>query len=149
MLLMASEGLRIARVARNFPDNPLWQFLAYQTDHVAWRGCALWDLIQPSFTFMVGVALPYSLASRLAKGEMFPRLFGHALWRAFLLIFLGVFLRSVGKSQTYFTFEDVLSQIGLGYPFLFLLAWTKPKTARCVYSASPSLVVTWAHLMGW
>ncbi len=76
MLLMASEGLRIAEVARSFPNSPVWQFLASQVDHVEWVGCSLWDLIQPS----------------------------------------------------YWTFEDVLSQIGLGYTFLFLLAGTKPRS---------------------
>jgi heparan-alpha-glucosaminide N-acetyltransferase len=53
-----------------------------------------------------------------------------------MLVFLGIFLRSVGKEQTYFTFEDVLTQIGLGYPLLFLLAWTKPRvqllSAACI-----------------
>ena len=128
MLLMASEGLGFTRVARDLPNSGVWQFLAYQTDHVAWRGCSLWDLIQPSFMFMVGVALPYSIASRRAKGQLFGQMFLHALWRSLLLIALGVFLRSVGRPETYFTFEDVLSQIGLGYPFLFLLGWARPRT---------------------
>jgi predicted acyltransferase len=52
-------------------------------------------------------------------------MFLHAVWRSFLLIALGVFLRSVHRPQTYFTFEDVLSQIGLGYTFLFLLGWIR------------------------
>ena len=47
--------------------------------------------------------------------------------RSLILILLGIFLRSQGRPQTYFTFEDVLTQIGLGYPFLFLLAWTRPR----------------------
>jgi predicted acyltransferase len=46
----------------------------------------------------------------------------HAVWRSLVLVFLGVFLRSVGRDRTNFTFEDTLSQIGLGYTFLFLLA---------------------------
>ncbi len=37
-----------------------------------------------------------------------------------ILVFLGIFLRSIGHHQTNFTFEDTLSQIGLGYTFLFL-----------------------------
>jgi predicted acyltransferase len=49
-------------------------------------------------------------------------MFGHALWRSFLLIALGIFLRSIGRPMTNFTFEDTLTQIGLGYAFLFLLA---------------------------
>ena len=52
-------------------------------------------------------------------------MFRHALVRSFVLVALGVFLRSDGRDQTYFTFEDVLSQIGLGYTFLFLL-WGRP-----------------------
>jgi len=48
-------------------------------------------------------------------------MFGHTAWRALLLIMLGVFLRSIDRGQTHWTFEDTLTQIGLGYPFLFLL----------------------------
>jgi len=130
MLLMASEGLGIGAVARReaYRNSRFWQFLAYQTDHVPWVGCALWDLIQPSFMFMVGVAMPFSIAARRARGQTFGHMFGHALWRSFLLAFLGIFLRSIGRPMLNFTFEDVLTQIGLGYPFLFLLAFTKPRT---------------------
>ena len=51
----------------------------------------------------------------------------HAAWRAFLLVVLGIFLRSVGRPHTNFTFEDTLTQIGLGYFPLFLLGFAKPK----------------------
>jgi predicted acyltransferase len=50
----------------------------------------------------------------------------HAAWRALLLVLLGIFLRSVGALRTNFTFEDTLSQIGLGYFPLFLLGMTRP-----------------------
>lgn len=123
MFLMMAELLQLPRLARHFPDNPFWQLVGFHTQHVQWTGCSLHDLIQPSFSFLVGVALPFSVASRLARGQSFTRMFGHAVWRSLLLIALGVFLRSVDKRQTYFTFEDTLSQIGLGYPFLFLLAF--------------------------
>jgi len=53
---------------------------------------------------------------------------GHAIRRAFILIFLGIFLRSLHSTQTYFTFEDTLTQIGLGYVFLFLLGFTRVRT---------------------
>ena len=128
MLLMASEGFGIGHVAEHYPNSLFWGFLRGQTSHVQWAGCSLWDLIQPSFMFMVGVALPFSLASRRARGQSFGTMFGHAVWRSALLVGLGIFLRSVGRSMTNFTFEDVLTQIGLGYAFLFLLGWTKPRT---------------------
>lgn len=129
MILMASEGLRIGAVAatERFKNNKIWQTLAFHTEHVEWTGVALWDMIQPSFMFIVGVALPFSIAARTAKGQSFRRMFIHALWRSLLLIALGIFLRSTHRPQTYYTFEDVLTQIGLGYPFLFLLAWARPR----------------------
>jgi heparan-alpha-glucosaminide N-acetyltransferase len=123
MFLMMAELLRVGRVARAFPGDATWEFLSFHTSHVAWTGCSLHDLIQPSFSFLVGVALPFSLASRMARGQSFGRMFLHALWRSLLLILLGIFLRSVGQRQTNFTFEDTLSQIGLGYTFLFLLGF--------------------------
>jgi heparan-alpha-glucosaminide N-acetyltransferase len=128
MLLMISAGLNIPRVAVNFKESAVWQFLANQTDHASWRGCTLWDLIQPSFMFIVGVALPYSLAARKGRTSSFRTLFLHAVWRSFALILLGIFLASTGGKQTNFSFVIVLTQIGLAYPFLWLLAWTKPRT---------------------
>jgi len=129
MFLMMAEVLRVSRVARAFPDSMIWRFLSFHTTHVEWVGCSLHDMIQPSFSFLVGVALPYSIASRNAKGQSALAMHAHALWRALLLILLGVFLRSVGSSQTNWTFEDTLTQIGLGYPFLFFLGFRSPRVA--------------------
>src|SRR5689334_11750754 len=121
MFLMMAEVLRLGRVAASKPDSFFWKLLAFNQTHVEWIGCSLHDLIQPSFSFMVGVALPFSLASRSSRGQSRGMMIAHACWRSLLLILLGVFLRSVGRPQTYWTFEDTLTQIGLGYPFLFLL----------------------------
>ena len=66
MLFMASEIMRIPSVASEFPNSRVAQWLAYGLDHVPWTGVVPWDLIQPSFMFMVGVALPFSVASRRA-----------------------------------------------------------------------------------
>jgi heparan-alpha-glucosaminide N-acetyltransferase len=127
MVLMMAEVLQLARVAQAYPGNWFWAFLGYNQSHVEWAGCSLHDMIQPSFSFLVGVALPYSLASRLRKGITVNKLFVRALWRSLILICLGFFLRSINHHQTYFTFEDTLTQIGLGYPFLFLLGVRSPK----------------------
>jgi len=128
MFLMMAEVMHLAQVARGFPENELWKQLAFHQSHVPWAGCSLHDLIQPSFSFLVGVALPFSIASRMAKGQSSGRMFGHAVWRSLLLILLGVFLRSVHRDQTNWTFEDTLSQIGLGYPILFLLGFRAFRT---------------------
>jgi heparan-alpha-glucosaminide N-acetyltransferase len=127
MLLMMGEVMHFAAVARAYPGSLFWRILGFNQSHVPWAGMSLHDTIQPGFTFLVGVALPYSVASRARKGESFTHQLGHAIWRSFLLVILGFFLRSLGQPQTYFTFEDTLTQIGLGYTFAFLLAYCKPK----------------------
>ena len=126
MFLMMGEVLRLGQMAKSFPDSPFWKFLGKQQSHVEWAGCNLHDLIQPSFSFLVGAALPFSLAAR-ARGQSLLRLTFHAAWRSVLLVALGIFLRSMGSSRTNFTFEDTLTQIGLGYFFLFLLGLAGPR----------------------
>jgi len=122
MLLMLTEALDISNVAKKLSGSGFWTFLNHQLNHSSWIGCSLFDLIQPGFSFLVGVALPYSLARRITGGQPQWHRTLHAFWRALLLIFLGVFLRSVGRADTFWTFKDTLSQIGLGYGFLYLLA---------------------------
>jgi predicted acyltransferase len=128
MTLMLAEEMRLPVVARSFPQNWIWNVIAFNTQHVEWQGCSLHDLIQPAFSFLVGAALPFSIASRKRKGQTFGQMLGHTAWRALLLIVLGIFLRSLHSPQTYFTFEDTLTQIGLGYIFLFMLAFTRVRT---------------------
>src|SRR5580698_3480360 len=127
MLLMMGEIMQFAKVAHAFPGSLFWRILAFNQTHVEWSGMGLHDTIQPGFSFLVGVALPYSIASRTTKGQSFQKQLLHTVWRSLVLIFLGIFLRSTQSTQTYFTFEDTLTQIGLGYTFAFLLAHCKPR----------------------
>jgi heparan-alpha-glucosaminide N-acetyltransferase len=121
MFLMMAEVLNLRRVSNAIKESAFWGFLKYHQSHVEWTGCSLHDLIQPSFSFLVGVALPFSLASRLKRGQTATGSIAHAAWRALVLVALGIFLRSVGGSRTNYTFEDTLTQIGLGYLPLFLI----------------------------
>jgi heparan-alpha-glucosaminide N-acetyltransferase len=127
MLLMMGEVLRFANISRAFPSSAFWHILAWNQTHVEWAGMSLHDTIQPGFTFLAGVSLPYSIRSRRRKGESFSRMLFHTIWRSVLLVALGIFLRSTEGPITYFTFEDTLTQIGLGYTFAFLLAFAKPR----------------------
>jgi predicted acyltransferase len=123
MLLMMGEVLSFQSVAKALPDSSFWRLLSFNQSHVEWIWLSLHDLIQPSFTFLVGVVLPYSIASRKNKGASFRSVLMHAIKRSLILIFLGIFLRSMHSKQTYFTFEDTLTQIGLGYTFLVVLSY--------------------------
>ncbi|HJT33287.1 MAG TPA: hypothetical protein VJ783_14685 [Pirellulales bacterium] len=143
MLAMASAGFRIAEVARKpeFSDSRVWQFLRNQTDHVDWTGCSFWDLIQPSFMFMVGVAMAYSYTARATRGDSYARMFVHAVYRSLVLVALGVFLTSNWSARTDFIFTNVLCQIGLGYTFLFLL-WNRPVLIQLA-AAALVLIADW------
>ncbi|BBO32061.1 acyltransferase family protein [Lacipirellula parvula] len=123
VLLDAPNGWTSA-VREGYPDSPWIQAFARQFEHVEWSGIVLWDMIQPSFMFVVGAAAAFSYAARQRRGDSFGRMLGHAVYRSLLLILIGVFLRSEGDDATDWTLEDVVSQIGLGYVFLFLL-WNR------------------------
>jgi len=127
MLLMASSGFGIPQVAKHFSGSAVWAFLGYEFEHPPWAGFSLWDIIQPSFMFMVGVAVPWSVANRIARGQSFSQMIRHAMLRALLLVLLSIFLQSTWSKQTDWSFTNVLAQIGLGYPFLFLLAFASPR----------------------
>ena len=142
MFLMLAEAMRLWTLHNAFPESRFWSIVGYNTNHVAWQGCSLHDLIQPAFSFLVGAAMPFSLANRRARGATFSRLLGHAIWRSVALILLGIFLRSLSRDHTYWTFEDTLTQIGLGYTFLFLLAFTSLRVQVGVFLAI--LVGFWA-----
>lgn len=144
MLLMMGEVLHFAAIHRAFPDSLFWRILAYNQTHVEWAGLGLHDMIQPSFTFLVGVAIPYSIHSRLKRGRTFGSLFVHTIWRSFVLIALGILLRSLHSVQTNFTFEDTLTQIGMGYTFAFLLSFCKPRWQWTAFAA-----ILFAYWLAW
>ncbi len=142
MLLMLAEAMRLWTVSEAFPDSRFWAVVKFNTTHVPWQGTSLHDLIQPAFSFLAGASLPFSIASRRAKGDSFGRMLGHAVRRSLILILLGIFLRSMERPATYWTFEDTLTQIGLGYTFLFLLAFPSLKVQAMAFVAL--LVGFWA-----
>jgi predicted acyltransferase len=135
MFLMLAEAMRLWTVHTAFPSSAFWSMVAFHTEHVEWQGCSLHDLIQPAFSFLAGAALPYSIAARSARGESFGRMLAHAAWRSVVLILLGIFLRSLGDQQTYWTFEDTLTQIGLGYTVVFLVAFASLRLQIGVFVA--------------
>jgi heparan-alpha-glucosaminide N-acetyltransferase len=135
MLMLAASGFGIVRFAALPEEAPVWQeqnrqtwqAIAFHFDHPEWEskfglmGVSFWDLIQPAFMFMVGVAMPFSYLRREKSGHSSVRRFFHAAWRALVLVLMGVFLYSMNQEQTNWVFTNVLAQIGLGYLFAYLL----------------------------
>jgi len=140
MLMLAANGFGIAALARLPEDAPVWQHLDYRTwqsiafhfNHPEWAsrfglmGVSFWDLIQPAFMFMVGVAMPFSYQRRAKDGQPAWRRVLHALWRSLVLVLMGVFLYSLRAERTNWIFTNVLAQIGLGYFFAYLMLGRRP-----------------------
>jgi len=108
-------------IFHSLKGHPIWNWLYLQNEHVAWEGCVYWDLIQPSFMFMVGVAMPFALARRAALGDSWATRFRHVLIRAFNLFLIGVLLDNFGAEKWSIGFMRVLQQIAIGYVFAFFV----------------------------
>lgn len=95
--------------------------LGMQFHHHPWAGLRFWDLIQPFFMFIVGVAIPFSVHNRLKKGQEMSSIRLHAWQRAFLLLFFGWVLYCIGPGKIVFRFQNVLAQLSVTYLIAFLL----------------------------
>ena len=143
MFLMVSSGFGLHALA----DNHGWEWLAYQMSHVEWIGCTLWDLILPSFIFIVGVAMPFAFAARSARGESRADQFRHVWKRSLILLLLGVGRDIFLTNTLVFEMINVLQQIAVAYFFAFFLLGRKLST-QCG-AAFLILLVDWALFQFW
>jgi len=102
-------------------QDPTYGRIASWFDHVEWEGAVFWDLIQPAFMFMVGVAMPFALARRTEIGATPRQNFNHVASRALKLILLSQFLIIVSDQRIHFQLINVLSQIAFTYFFTYLI----------------------------
>ena len=117
MILMASAGFGFLTLR----DNPGWRWLANQFDHVPWEGFVIWDLIQPSFIFIVGAAMPFAFAIRSGRGESRSQQLSHVAKRSLTLLIIGMAIVCVHKDQMLISLTTVLQQIAIAYFFAFFV----------------------------
>ena len=117
MLILASEGLGFAALR----DNPTWGGVARWFDHVPWEGGVFWDMIQPAFMFMVGLAMPFALARRKELGATERDNLRHVLTRSLRLIITSQIIIWVGAGAIKPQLINVLSQIAFTYAITYLL----------------------------
>lgn len=119
MFLLVAEA---AGFHHNFSEmvkeNPFFSSIADQLHHHPWHGLRFWDLIQPYFMFIVGVAMPFSLRKRLADGGR-KNATKHILKRCFLLFAFGVLLHCVYSHALVWELWNVLVQLA----FTILIAY--------------------------
>jgi len=117
MLILASEGFGFSALQ----GDPVWGRVAHWFQHVPWEGGVFWDMIQPSFMFMVGVAMPFALARRRELGATERDTLRHVLARSLRLIILSQIIIWVGAGRIRPQLINVLSQIAFTYFLSYLI----------------------------
>lgn len=116
--------------------------------HVPWHGATPTDWIFPFFLFIVGVALPFSIANRQRKGASDGEIMRHALVRGAILFVLGMFEKNfpfTGVDLETFRIPGVLQRIAFCYvAATWLLLRTTARTQGVV--AAILLVGYWVLL---
>jgi predicted acyltransferase len=118
MFVLVSRGFGLAALAKR---NPGFTCIANQFEHMPWEWITFWDLIQPAFMFMVGVAMPFALARRMEQGATERQLFWHVAARSFRLILMSQVLISISGGRLSFQLINVLAQIGITYFLCYLI----------------------------
>ncbi len=117
MVVLASRGFGFS----GLQGDPTWGRMAHWFDHVPWEGGVFWDMIQPSFMFMVGVAMPFALSRRRELGATDRDNFRHVLVRSIHLIILSQIIIWVDAGRIRPQLINVLSQIAFTYFFTYLI----------------------------
>jgi predicted acyltransferase len=102
-------------------DGTIVSAIGKQLHHVNWIGLHFWDLIQPFFMFIVGVAMPFSFSKRWDKGDNWNTTFRHALTRSALLLLFGWALYCIEPGKITWHFTNVLAQLSVTYLIAFLI----------------------------
>lgn len=121
MFLLIGESTELYGLLRSIEGSSIVQFFATQLDHHEWHGLNFWDLIQPFFMFIVGVAIPFAIANRKKKGDSDQTILKHAFKRSGVLLFLGWALYCIGSGEIVFRFQNVLAQLSVTYLVAFLI----------------------------
>lgn len=117
-------------------------------EHAKWNGWTPTDLIFPFFLFIVGVAIPYSIAGRVKRQPDRKKLYLHMVVRCVGLFAIGVFMNGYtqfmdGGSRYHLSdirYFGALQRIALCYLFASLIYLKiKPRGQTVIVAAIPAL----------
>lgn len=147
MCLDIYRGLCVASMI--VVDNPGSDTGAYRPImHAQWNGWTPADFIFPSFLFLVGISLVFSVSSRLQRGQSRSDIFVHALWRSLILVAVGLLVNAspiIGFDIHSFRFEGVTQRIALCYLAAALLELWSGRRGQVIALAA-CIVGYWAIL---
>jgi len=129
MFLLIGESTELYSLLRHPAlHGTILGFFGWQLDHHPWNGLHFWDLVQPFFMFIVGVAMPFSFGRRWERGDSWGKTFHHALQRSALLLFFGWALYCIGPGHITFELWNVLAQLSFTYLVAFLMMRKSTRT---------------------
>lgn len=114
------------------------------TDHVEWEGFHFYDMIFPLFLFIIGVALPYTLAKRIAKGDSRKQIGLKILKRTLIMLILALLYAGIleFKGLDHLRIMGVLQRLALGYGIAAtILLFTKVRAQAAI--AAGLLILYW------
>lgn len=112
MFLLIGESARVYGAFEGmFSEGTIGHVFFTQFSHHPWNGLRFWDLIQPFFMFIVGVAMPFSLRKRLGKKEEKGKVTRHILQRCLFLFLFGTGLHCIHAGALVFELWNVLTQL--------------------------------------
>lgn len=126
-------------------------FMADQFTHPSWNGFRIYDLIFPLFLFLAGVSTPFSLGSRIEKGDAKHKLLRKVIQRGLILVLLGVVYNNGILHRTWaeMRYPSVLGRIGLAGMFaqiIYLYASVRTNQ-RLVWWFGGILVAYWLMMI--
>ncbi len=89
--------------------------------HAEWHGIRFWDLIQPYFTFIMGIAMALSLNKRWGRGESWSKTFSHIILRCVILFFLGILLQCCYRGSFIWSLHNILTLFSVSIFITFLI----------------------------
>ena len=122
MILLISDGFGFAQL----PDRGIFHYIAEQFEHRPWGGAVFYDLIMPSFLFMVGVAMPFAFAKRAGQGANERATTRHVLLRCLRLIVISEIMLSIEMGHPHLQFHNTLTQVAATYLACYFLMKLKP-----------------------
>ena len=122
MFLLTAEGTELYRaLITGTEEGSFFNLIMLQFHHHPWDGLRFWDLIQPFFMFIVGVAMPFSISKRTSKGASPTDNTKHILWRSFLLLLFGTGLHCVYNREMVWQLWNVLTQLSITIPIAYFV----------------------------
>jgi predicted acyltransferase len=114
MFLLVAEGTALYTVLIKDPvAGTFLEDFFQQFHHHPWNGLRFWDLIQPFFMFIVGVAMPFSYAKRIKRGDSKRKITRHIIQRCIILLAFGVGIHCGYNQKLVWELWNVLSQLSV------------------------------------